>query len=222
MRADDGRGRRYGLWATSRAASNRCLQGSAAPTRFCAGVETPPAPDKLIARPSRPPRLFERHGPGGGWLNVGQVSGRDLVGWLLAHRNPGPRPIRVMLGRAARQDDGDAFALVWAPRTRVRRSRRRKARGLWRGKQRTRPGLGSRRAQARAPGPSEAQRKGPRASAGAWRRARQDAGLFGGEGLGVPRSRRSRRSRRAGLARDRVGRDGLRSARLVLRRAHAA
>ncbi len=91
------------------------FKGELRTTRFRAGVETPPAPDKRLARPSRPPRLFERHGPGGGWLNVGQVSGRDLVGWLLAHRDPGPRPIRVMLGRAAAQDDGDAFALVWNP-----------------------------------------------------------------------------------------------------------
>jgi len=84
-------------------------------TRFRAGVETPPAPDKRLARSSRPPRLFERHGPGAGWLDVGQVSGRDLVGWLLTHLDPGPRPIRVMLGRAAAQDDGDVFALVWNP-----------------------------------------------------------------------------------------------------------
>ena len=52
---------------------------------------------------------------GAGWLDVGQVSGRDFVGWLLAHRDPGPRPIRVMLGRAARQDDGDVFAQIWNP-----------------------------------------------------------------------------------------------------------
>lgn len=91
------------------------FKGRLSPPASARGAETPPAPDKRLARPSRPPRLFERHGPGAGWLNVGQVSGRDLVGWLLAHRDHGPRPIKAMLGQAAAQDDGDVFALVWNP-----------------------------------------------------------------------------------------------------------
>ncbi|WP_395443965.1 hypothetical protein [Caulobacter sp. UC70_42] len=74
------------------------FKGRLRTTRLRAGVETPPAPDKRLARPSRPPRLFERHGPGGGWLNVGQISGRDLVGWLLAHPDLGPGAVTVMLG----------------------------------------------------------------------------------------------------------------------------
>lgn len=61
------------------------FKGRLRTTRFRAGVETPPAPDKRLARPSRPPRLFERHGPGCGWLQR-----RPGLGSRLCRLTPGP------------------------------------------------------------------------------------------------------------------------------------
>ncbi|RRN63783.1 DUF736 family protein [Caulobacter sp. 602-1] len=76
-----------------------------------------PRRSRTSASPAPPGRRVYSNGVdlGAGWLDVGQVSGRDFVGWFLAHRDLGPRAVTVMLGRAAAQDDGDVFALVWNP-----------------------------------------------------------------------------------------------------------
>lgn len=52
---------------------------------------------------------------GAGWLNVGQVSQQEYVSLNLAHPEFGPRVIKLRLGRAAGQDDPNAFALIWNP-----------------------------------------------------------------------------------------------------------
>ncbi|MCM8731984.1 DUF736 domain-containing protein [Hephaestia sp. GCM10023244] len=52
---------------------------------------------------------------GAGWIRTGEVSGKDYVSLSLAAPEFGPRRIYVNLGRAAGQDDDDAFALIWNP-----------------------------------------------------------------------------------------------------------
>jgi len=53
---------------------------------------------------------------GGGWIRTGEVSGREYIRLTIA--NPelfGGRPLYANLGRAAGQDDDDAFAIIWNP-----------------------------------------------------------------------------------------------------------
>jgi len=50
-----------------------------------------------------------------GWIRRGEMSGRDYVSLSLAAPEFGPRRLYANLGRAAGQDDDDAFAIIWNP-----------------------------------------------------------------------------------------------------------
>jgi uncharacterized protein (DUF736 family) len=50
---------------------------------------------------------------GAGWNRHSETSGRDYVSLALAAPEFGPRRIYANLGRAANQDDDDAFAIIW-------------------------------------------------------------------------------------------------------------
>ena len=52
---------------------------------------------------------------GAGWVRTGEMSGRDYVSLSLAAPEFGPRRLYANLGRAAGQDDDDAFAVIWNP-----------------------------------------------------------------------------------------------------------
>jgi uncharacterized protein (DUF736 family) len=52
---------------------------------------------------------------GAGWIRKGEVSGKDYVSLSLAAPEFGPRRLYANLGRAAGQDDDDAFAIIWNP-----------------------------------------------------------------------------------------------------------
>ncbi len=52
---------------------------------------------------------------GAGWIRTGEVSGKDYVSLSLAAPEFGPRRLYANLGRAAGQDDEDAFAIIWNP-----------------------------------------------------------------------------------------------------------
>lgn len=53
---------------------------------------------------------------GGGWIRTGEVSGREYVRLSLAHPELfGGRALYANLGRAAGQDDNDAYAIIWNP-----------------------------------------------------------------------------------------------------------
>ncbi len=52
---------------------------------------------------------------GAGWNRRGETSGKDFVSLSLAAPEFGPRRIYANLGRAAGQDDDDAFAIIWNP-----------------------------------------------------------------------------------------------------------
>jgi hypothetical protein len=52
---------------------------------------------------------------GAGWNRVGESSGQDYVSLSLAAPEFGPRRLYANLGRAAGQDDDDAFAIIWNP-----------------------------------------------------------------------------------------------------------
>ncbi len=52
---------------------------------------------------------------GAGWNRRSEASGRDYVSLSLAAPEFGPRRLYANLGRAAGQDDGDTFALIWNP-----------------------------------------------------------------------------------------------------------
>lgn len=52
---------------------------------------------------------------GAGWVRRGEVSGKDYVSLSLAAPEFGPRRLYANLGRAAGQDDDDAFAIIWNP-----------------------------------------------------------------------------------------------------------
>jgi uncharacterized protein (DUF736 family) len=52
---------------------------------------------------------------GGGWIKTGKRSGEDYVSLSMAAPEFGPRTIYANLGRAAGQDDDDAFAIIWNP-----------------------------------------------------------------------------------------------------------
>ena len=52
---------------------------------------------------------------GAGWVRKGETSGKDYVSLSLAAPEFGPRRLYANLGRAAGQDDDDAFAIIWNP-----------------------------------------------------------------------------------------------------------
>ena len=52
---------------------------------------------------------------GAGWLRTGETSGKEYVSLSLAAPEFGPRKLYANLGRAARQDDEDVFAVIWNP-----------------------------------------------------------------------------------------------------------
>jgi uncharacterized protein (DUF736 family) len=52
---------------------------------------------------------------GAGWIRKGEVSGKDYVSLSLAAPEFGPRRLYANLGRAAGQDDDDAYAIIWNP-----------------------------------------------------------------------------------------------------------
>ena len=52
---------------------------------------------------------------GAGWLRRSGVAGNDYVSLSLAAPEFGPRRLYANLGRAAGQDDDDAFAIIWNP-----------------------------------------------------------------------------------------------------------
>ena len=52
---------------------------------------------------------------GAGWIRRGELSGKDYVSLSLAAPEFGPRRLYANLGRAAGQDDDDAFAIIWNP-----------------------------------------------------------------------------------------------------------
>ncbi len=52
---------------------------------------------------------------GGGWIRTGEVSNREYIRLALSAPELGNRTLYANLGRAAGQDDEDAFALIWNP-----------------------------------------------------------------------------------------------------------
>lgn len=52
---------------------------------------------------------------GAGWNRRSESSGRDYVSLSLAAPEFGPRRLYANLGRAAGNDDGDRFAIIWNP-----------------------------------------------------------------------------------------------------------
>ena len=52
---------------------------------------------------------------GAGWVRRGEMSGKDYVSLSLAAPEFGPRRLYANLGRAAGQEDDDAFAIIWNP-----------------------------------------------------------------------------------------------------------
>ncbi|KQM17233.1 hypothetical protein ASE73_09640 [Sphingomonas sp. Leaf24] len=59
--------------------------------------------------------LAEGSEVGGGWIRTGERSGKDYVSLAMAAPEFGPRTLYANLGRAAGQDDEDAFAIIWNP-----------------------------------------------------------------------------------------------------------
>jgi uncharacterized protein (DUF736 family) len=52
---------------------------------------------------------------GAGWIRTGETSGKEYVSLAIAAPEFGPRKLYANLGRAAGQDDDDAFAVIWNP-----------------------------------------------------------------------------------------------------------
>ena len=52
---------------------------------------------------------------GAGWVRTGEASGKEYVSLSLAAPEFGPRKLYANLGRAAGQDDDEAFAVIWNP-----------------------------------------------------------------------------------------------------------
>jgi uncharacterized protein (DUF736 family) len=52
---------------------------------------------------------------GGGWLRIGESSGKEYVSLSIAAPEFGPRKLYANLGRAAGQDDDDTYAVIWHP-----------------------------------------------------------------------------------------------------------
>ena len=52
---------------------------------------------------------------GAGWMRTGETSGKEYVSLSLAAPEFGPRKLYANLGRAAGQDDDEAYAVIWNP-----------------------------------------------------------------------------------------------------------
>ena len=52
---------------------------------------------------------------GAAWVKTGESSGKEYVSLSLAAPEFGPRKLYANLGRAAGQDDDDAYAIIWNP-----------------------------------------------------------------------------------------------------------
>ena len=52
---------------------------------------------------------------GGGWRRIGEVSQREYIRLAMSAPELGTRTLYANLGRAAGQDDDDAFAIIWNP-----------------------------------------------------------------------------------------------------------
>jgi uncharacterized protein (DUF736 family) len=52
---------------------------------------------------------------GAGWVRTGETSGNEYVSLSFAAPEFGPRRLYANLGRAAGQDDDDAYAIIWNP-----------------------------------------------------------------------------------------------------------
>lgn len=52
---------------------------------------------------------------GGGWIRTGEVSQREYVRLAMSAPELGPHTLYANLGRAAGQDDDDAYAIIWNP-----------------------------------------------------------------------------------------------------------
>ena len=52
---------------------------------------------------------------GAGWVRTGESSGKEYVSLGLAAPEFGPRKLYANLGRAAGQDDDEAYAVIWNP-----------------------------------------------------------------------------------------------------------
>jgi uncharacterized protein (DUF736 family) len=52
---------------------------------------------------------------GAGWKRTGETSGREYIALSLAAPEFGSRRLYANLGRAFRQNNDDAFALIWNP-----------------------------------------------------------------------------------------------------------
>ncbi len=52
---------------------------------------------------------------GAGWVRTGESSGKEYVSLSLAAPEFGPRKLYANLGRAAGQDNDEAFAVIWNP-----------------------------------------------------------------------------------------------------------
>ncbi|EZP79349.1 MULTISPECIES: DUF736 domain-containing protein [Novosphingobium] len=75
------------------------------------------APNSRKAGDTQPDYLVRSGGAevGAGWLRRAESSGNDYVSLSLAAPEFGPRRLYANLGRAAGQDDDDAFAIIWNP-----------------------------------------------------------------------------------------------------------
>lgn len=52
---------------------------------------------------------------GAGWIRKGETSGNEYVSLSIAAPEFGSKKLYANLGRAAGQDDDDAFAVIWNP-----------------------------------------------------------------------------------------------------------
>ncbi len=103
------------LGNVTRSTETGAFKGELRTTRVRADIEIVPVQDKPSANHPDYRVLSNGVDLGAGWLNIGQISGREYIGLTLAHPDLGPRTIKVTLGRAAGQDDDDVFALIWNP-----------------------------------------------------------------------------------------------------------
>lgn len=74
-------------------------------------------PNQLKAHDRQPDYRVMANGVevGAGWNRRSETTGNDYVSLSLAAPEFGPRRLYANLGRAAGQDDDDAFAIIWNP-----------------------------------------------------------------------------------------------------------
>lgn len=74
-------------------------------------------PNRRKTNPEQPDFVVnsDRLELGGAWVRTGEMSGREYVRLAIARPEFGPHTIYANLGRAAGQDDPDAFAIIWNP-----------------------------------------------------------------------------------------------------------